>query len=305
MINTSGEFLGRVVTAMVTPFGEDKKVDMVAVERLVEHLINSGSSAILVSGTTGESPTLEDAEKEMLLKAVVKQVNKRVKVMMGAGSNDTSKTVRACKRAEELGADALLIVAPYYNKPSQDGLKAHFGAAARATSLPIMLYNIPGRTGITVNPETIVALAAEHKNIVAVKDSTGGVDQAQEIARTVRDGFHIYSGDDNLTLPLLSIGGCGVVSVASHIIGDEIKLMIDSFFAGKLDEARRLQYKNLPIFKGIFIAPNPTCIKYALSRQGICREDLRLPLVPLSDAQKKTMDEMLKDIKVKASSACH
>jgi 4-hydroxy-tetrahydrodipicolinate synthase len=303
MIKTTGELFGRVVTAMVTPFDQDLNVDMKAVERLVEHLIATGSSTIVVSGTTGESPTLDESEKEMLLKAVIKFVNKRVKVIMGTGSNDTRKTVKASQQAEAAGADALLIVAPYYNKPNQDGLKAHYGSVARATKLPIMLYNIPGRTGITVNPDTILTLAREYENIVALKDATGNVEQTQEIAGHAQPGFHIYSGDDNLTLPLLSVGGCGVVSVASHIIGNEIKTMIDHFFAGRLDEARALHYQYLPIFKGIFIAPNPTCIKYALSKLGLCRDDLRLPLVTLSDAQKKTMDDMLKDIKLKATSA--
>lgn len=301
MISTSGELFGRMVTAMVTPFDQNMQVDMKAVERLVEHLLSTGTTAILVSGTTGESPTLDDAEKDMLLKSVIKIVNKRVKVMMGAGSNDTAKTIKACQRAEAAGADALLVVAPYYNKPNQDGLKAHYSAVAKSTSLPIMVYNIPGRTGICINPDTILHLAREHKNIVALKDSTGGVDQAQEIAGHAQPGFYIYSGDDNLTLPLLSIGGCGVVSVASHVIGDEIKSMIDLFFAGKLDEARALQYKNLPIFKGLFTAPNPTCVKYALSRLGICGEELRLPLVSLSETQKKAMDELLKDVKAKAT----
>jgi 4-hydroxy-tetrahydrodipicolinate synthase len=296
MIKTTGELLGRVATAMVTPFDRDLNVDMLAVERLVEHLIKTGTSTILVSGTTGESPTLEDSEKEVLLATVIKLVNKRVKVIMGTGTNDTRKTVKACQRAEEAGADGLLVVAPYYNKPSQEGLKAHFGAVARSTSLPVIIYNIPGRTGITVNPDTIVSLAAEYENIVALKDSTGNVEATQDIAGRARQNFHIYSGDDNLTLPLLSVGACGVVSVGSHIIGNEIKAIIDNFFAGKLDEARALHYKYLPIFKGLFIAPNPTCVKYALSKLGICREELRLPLVPLSEAQKKTMDELLKDI---------
>ena len=189
MIKTTGELFGRVVTAMVTPFDQDLNVDMKAVERLVEHLINSGSSAIVVSGTTGESPTLEDSEKEMLLKAVLKFARGRVKVIMGTGSNDTRKTVKASQQAEAAGADGLLIVAPYYNKPNQDGLKAHFGSVAKATSLPIMLYNIPGRTGITVNPDTILALSNQYGNIVALKDATGNVEQTQEIAGQAHAGF--------------------------------------------------------------------------------------------------------------------
>lgn len=282
---------------MVTPFDDELNVDMKAVERLVEHLINNGSTAIVVAGTTGESPTLDEAEKLNLLKAVVKFANRRAKVIFGAGSNDTRKSIKASQEAEAAGADALLIVAPYYNKPNQDGLKAHFSSLARSTNLPIMIYNIPGRTGINVAPETIIALSNEHANIVALKDSTGNVDQAQEVARLAEAHFRVYSGDDNLTLPFLSVGACGVISVASHIIGLEIKSMIESFFAGKLDDARALHYLYLPIFKGLFIAPNPTCVKYALAKMGLCKENLRLPLVPLSDAQRKNIDELLKEIK--------
>ncbi len=302
MIETSGNLFGRVVTAMVTPFDQDLNVDLKAVERLVEHLIATGSTGIVVSGTTGESPTLDDSEKEILLKTVVKVANKRARIIMGAGTNDTRKSIKAAQQAEAAGADALLVVAPYYNKPNQDGLKAHFGSIAHSTALPIMLYNIPGRTGININPETVADLAGEHTNIVAIKDSTGNVEQTQELAGHVRSDFRIYSGDDNLTLPLLAVGACGIVSVASHLIGAEIAQMVDLFFAGKLDEARALHYQYLPLFKGLFIAPNPTCVKYALAKLGICRDELRLPLVPLVEAQKKVMDDLLKNIKPKTTS---
>ena len=293
MIETSGNLFGRVVTAMVTPFDQNLNLDLPAVERLVNHLIGSGSSAIVVAGTTGESPTLDDAEKDLLLRAVVKAADKRVKIIMGAGTNDTRKSVAAGQRAEAAGADALLVVAPYYNKPNQEGLKAHFGAIASASTLPIMVYNIPGRTGININSETVLALASEFRNIVALKDSTGNVEQTQEIAGHADAGFHIYSGDDNLTLPLLAVGACGVVSVAGHLIGSEIKTMIELFFAGELDRARSLHYKYLPLFRGLFLAPNPTCVKYALAKMGICREELRLPLVPLSATQRIVIDDLL------------
>lgn len=304
MIKTSGDLFGRVVTAMVTPFDDNLKIDFKAVEALVEHLIKTGSSAIVVAGTTGESPTLDSQEKGELLNAVVKCANKRVKVIMGTGSNDTGKTASDSQAAEDLGADALLVVAPYYNKPSQDGLKAHFAHVAKASSLPIVIYNIPGRTGINITAETTLSLANEHANIVALKDSTGSVEQAQEIARLAPGHFRIYSGDDNMTLPFLSVGACGVVSVASHLVGAEIKTMIDSFFAGKIDDARALHYLYLPFFKGIFLAPNPTCIKYALSKMGLCKENLRLPLVPLSLAERKTMDDLLLNLKPTATAGC-
>lgn len=293
MIKTSGDLFGRVVTAMVTPFDDELNLDFNAVEKLVEHLIANGSNAIVVSGTTGESPTLDEAEKVALLRSVYKFTAGRAKIIMGAGSNDTRKTIKACTEAQSYGADALLLVAPYYNKPNQEGLKAHFAAVAKACPLPIMLYNIPGRTGVNISPETTLSLAAEHENIVALKDSTGSVEQAQDIARQAGGNFRIYSGDDNLTLPFLSVGACGVVSVASHVVGKEIATMIESFLAGKVDDARALHYLYLPIFKNLFLAPNPTCVKYVLSRMGLCREKLRLPLVPLADSQKRVLDEML------------
>ncbi len=293
MIGTDAPLFGRVITAMVTPFDDADKIDFKAVEKLVNHLIQTGTSTIVVSGTTGESPTLDADEKKDLLKSVLEIAGTRAKVIMGSGSNDTRKSVEASKAAEKLGAHGLLVVAPYYNKPSQAGLLAHFAEVANNTSLPIFVYNIPGRTGINITSETMIKLAEKHKNIHALKDSTGSVDQAGEIAAMARQDFRIYSGDDYLTLPFLSVGAAGIVSVASHIVGAPIKEMCDAFFAGKLDEARELHYKYLPIFKALFAAPNPTCVKYALSKMGLCKENLRLPLVPLDAQQKETLDKVL------------
>jgi len=293
VIGTDAPLFGRVITAMVTPFDDADKIDFKAVEKLVNHLIQTGTSTIVVSGTTGESPTLDADEKKDLLKSVLEIAGTRAKVIMGSGSNDTRKSVEASKAAEKLGAHGLLVVAPYYNKPSQAGLLAHFAEVANNTSLPIFVYNIPGRTGINITSETMIKLAEKHKNIHALKDSTGSVDQAGEIAAMARQDFRIYSGDDYLTLPFLSVGAAGIVSVASHIVGAPIKEMCDAFFAGKLDEARELHYKYLPIFKALFAAPNPTCVKYALSKMGLCKENLRLPLVPLDAQQKETLDKVL------------
>lgn len=301
MIERTADTFGRVVTAMVTPFDDKHKIDFAAVEKLVNHLADSGSSAVIVSGTTGESPTLDDSEKKELLKAVVSVGKKRIKVIMGTGSNDTAKSIKASQEAESLGADGLLLVAPYYNKPNQNGLKAHFSAIAESTPLPIILYNIPGRTGINIAVETTVELANDHANIVALKDSTGAMDQAQDIARLARSDFRIYSGDDYLTLPFLSVGACGVISVASHLIGNEIKRMVDCFFAGDIQEAYKIHCHNLPLFKGLFTAPNPTCVKYALSRAGLCSAKLRLPLVELDSTQKKVLDDL---IKITAKATC-
>lgn len=298
MINNDAKLFGRLLTAMVTPFKDKLEIDYKATEKLVEHLIETGTTGIVVAGTTGESPTLEDSEKEALLKAVVKQVRGRVKVIMGTGSNVTSKSVKATQKAEALGADGALVVAPYYNKPSQAGLLAHFGEIARATALPIIVYNIPGRTGITITPDTLIELAATHKNIHAVKDSTGNVEIAGDLGGHARQDFLIYSGDDYLTVPFLSVGASGVVSVASHVLGREITEMQNSFFEGKLNVARELHYKLLPMFKGLFAAPNPTCVKYVLAKLGICGESLRLPLVPLSASQREAMDKLAAQYKV-------
>jgi len=255
---------------MVTPFKADgSAIDYDQLETLVEHLIKTGSTALVVAGTTGESPTLTDDEKKELLKRTIALVKGRVKVIMGTGSNITAKSIKATQEAEALGADGALVVAPYYNKPSQAGLLAHFGAIASAGSLPIIVYNIPGRTGINIAVDTIVELAQNHKNIAALKDSTGNVDQASDIADRAPEHFRIYSGDDNMTLPFLSVGACGVISVASHLAGPQISEMMESFFAGNLDQARALHYKLMPLFKGLFIAPNPTCVKYLLGRQGL------------------------------------
>lgn len=297
MIKTDAGQFGRLITAMVTPFtGDDatqNKIDYAALEKLIEHLLSTGTTSIVVAGTTGESPTLEESEKKELLKKVIQQVNKRAKIIMGTGSNITAKSIKSTKEAEELGADGVLVVAPYYNKPSQAGLLAHFGAIAQSTSLPIIAYNIPGRTGINMSVETIVELAQKHKNIAALKDSTGNVEQASDVAAAAPEHFRIYSGDDNMTLPFLSVGACGVISVASHIIGRDINKMMEAFFAGKLDDARALHYQMMPVFKGLFAAPNPTCVKYALAKANFGKEDLRLPLVPLNAAQKETMDKLL------------
>lgn len=300
MIKTDANLFGRVATAMVTPFDEQLKVDHTAVGKIVEHLLKNGTDTIVVSGTTGESPTLDEAEKKELLKTVIAANAGKAKIIMGTGSNDTAKSVKATKEAEQEGADGALVVAPYYNKPSQDGMLAHFGAIAEATRLPLLIYNIPGRTAVNITSDTMIELAKRHGNVHAVKDSTGSVEQSAEIAGQARDSFRVYSGDDYLTLPFLSVGACGVVSVASHLVGTQIQQMIAAFFDGRHDEARQLHYQYLPLFKGLFIAPNPTCVKYALSKSGLCQPTLRLPLVPLSPAQREALDKVLNDLRVYA-----
>lgn len=280
---------------MVTPFGDDGKIDYKATEQVANHLIKTGTSSILVCGTTGESPTLSDEEKIDFLKCVVAVCKNRARVIMGAGTNDTAKSVKMVQIAQKEGADGLLVIAPYYNKPSQAGIEAHFKTVASASTLPMIVYNIPARTGVNILPETMLRIAEQCDTVHAIKDSTGNVDQAAEIAAKARDGFRIYSGDDFLTLPFLSIGACGVVSVASHLVGESVTGIMAKFFSGDVDGPRSIHYKYLPLFKGLFAAPNPVCVKYALSKLGLCKEHVRLPLVPLNEDEKNTLKQILKN----------
>lgn len=280
---------GEVITAMITPFNKDLSIDYKALEKLVNHLIETGSDAILVAGTTGETPTLSHEEEVELFKFVKKVVNGRVKIIMGAGSNSTQTAVESSKRAKELGADAILTVVPYYNKPSQKGMYEHFSAIAKAVDLPIILYNIKGRTGVDMQPKTIAKLAHEFKNIVAVKQSNSDLDLISDMKKLCPEDFAIYSGDDSLTLPMLALGVHGVISVASHIEGKKIKEMITNFKNGNVKEALKLHLYLYPLFRKLFMAPNPVPVKAALARLGIINEYVRLPLVVLDEDEKKEL----------------
>lgn len=284
---------GEIITAMITPMDEDRKVDYKALEKLVNHLIETGSDALLVAGTTGESPTLTHDEEVEIFNFVKKIAAGRCKLIMGAGSNCTQTAVMATNNAKQCGADAILSVVPYYNKPSQKGLLEHFGTIADSTDLPVLLYNIPGRTGITMKPETIAELAAKHKNIFAVKQSLGDMDMITETRRLCPDDFIIYSGDDSLTLPMISVGAHGVISVASHIIGKEMKDMIHEFKRGSTKEAIEHHLKLYPLFKKIFMAPNPVPVKECLAKMGLIKNYVRRPLVELDEQEKKELYAVL------------
>ena len=284
---------GEIITAMVTPMDENRKVDYKSLEKLVEHLINTGSNALLVAGTTGESPTLTHDEEVEIFNFVKKIANGRCKLIMGAGSNCTETAVMATNNAKEAGADAILSVVPYYNKPSQKGLLKHFGEIAKSTDLPILLYNIPGRTGITMNPETIAELACNYKNIFAVKQSLANMDVITETRRLCPDDFVIYSGDDSLTLPMVSVGAYGVISVASHIIGNQMHEMLNLYKAGKVKDATDMHLKLYPLFKKIFMAPNPVPVKECLSKMGIIKNYVRSPLVELDEAEREELYSVL------------
>lgn len=286
---------GRVSTAMVTPFDAKGNIDFIKTTQLVEYLINNGSDSLVISGTTGESPTLTSEEKIALFKHVVKVVNKRVPVIAGTGNYNTKETIELTKKAEQAGVDGILLVAPYYNKPNQEGLYQHFKVVAESTKLPIMLYNIPGRSVVNIEPQTIIRLS-EISNIVAVKEASGNLVQMAEIIANTPDDFVLYSGDDSLALPVLAIGGFGVVSVSSHIIGNEMQKMIEAFFLGNTKEATRLHQKLLPIMKGLFAAPSPVPVKTALQLKGLNVGSVRLPLVPLTEAERINLIQLLKQI---------
>ncbi|OGH94025.1 MAG: 4-hydroxy-tetrahydrodipicolinate synthase [Candidatus Melainabacteria bacterium GWA2_34_9] len=281
--------VGEVITAMVTPFNENFEVNYNEVERLTDYLINNGSDTILVAGTTGECPTLTHEEELEILKVVKNVVGNKAKVVMGTGSNSTRTAVDSTQKAEKAGADAILSVVPYYNKPSQAGLLEHFGQIAKSTSLPIILYNIPGRTGINMEPETVSKLANDYKNIAAVKQSNPNLDLVTEIKIQTPEDFVIYSGDDSLTLPMLSIGAHGVISVASHVIGKDIKQIITEFKAGNISKALEIHLKAYPMFKAIFTSPNPIPIKAVLAKKGLISETVRPPLVKLTASEKEKL----------------
>jgi 4-hydroxy-tetrahydrodipicolinate synthase len=284
---------GRLLTAMVTPFDQELNIDYKAVERIVNHLIGTGTEGIIVGGTCGESPTLEDSERYVLLNKVISIAKGRAKVLLGAGFNSTKKAARLSSEAEKLGADGILSVVPYYNKPSQAGLIEHFAAIAKATPLPIIVYNIPGRTSINLTIETTLHLAEKFPNIIALKDCFGSTDQAAEIIRLAPERFSVYTGDDHLILPVLAIGGCGVISTAGSLVGGSISQIISSYLQGNVINAKEIYYQCLPLFKGLFTAPNPTCLKYAMSRQGLCSPYLRLPLIQLNEQERSALDRVL------------
>lgn len=267
---------GRLITAMVTPFDEDLNVDYDGAIELAKKLVEEGTSALVVTGTTGEAPTLTSEERNKLYKAIKENVD--VPIIAGIGSNSTRDTIENAMEAKEAGVDGLLVVTPYYNKPDQDSLYAHFEAIAKSTDLPIMLYNVPGRTACNMLPETVERLS-KIENIVALKEASGDVVQFSEIVRRVNKDFLVYTGDDALTLPTLSVGGYGVVSVSSHIVGREMKEMILSFAEGDNKRATEMHLKLLGIFDILFIIANPIPVKAALNMIGINVGVLRLPLL--------------------------
>ncbi|MFD2333260.1 4-hydroxy-tetrahydrodipicolinate synthase [Cohnella sp. GCM10020058] len=286
---------GRLITAMVTPFNEQLQIDWEATGRLIDELIEvQKSDSLVVSGTTGESPTLTEEEKLELFRFSVRRAAGRAKIIAGTGSNDTAHSIHLSKLAEEAGVDALLLVAPYYNKPNQEGLYLHFKAIAESTKLPVILYNVPGRTVVSLSTATTLRLA-QLPNVVATKECAS-VEQITELVAGAPEGFIVYSGDDGITLPTLAVGGYGIISVASHVVGAEMKQLIDSFLEGRIAEAAQLNAKLFPVFKGLFQCPhpvpNPVAVKHALTAKGLNVGGVRLPLAPATTDERAFIEAL-------------
>ncbi len=284
---------GRVLTAMVTPFDAAGKVAIDKAQALAAHLVANGSDGLVVTGTTGESPTLSQAEKLQMYRAVVEAVGGKAAVIAGTGSNSTASTLELSREAEKLGVDGIMLVVPYYNKPNQEGMYQHFKTVAEQVKLPVILYNVPGRTSANLLPATVGRLA-QIDNIVAIKEASGDMDQPSELMRSIPEGFRVYCGDDSLTLPMLALGAHGVISVVSHIAGPQIQAMTQSFLNGDRQKARELHLRLFPLFKAMFVTTNPVPVKQALNLQGHQVGPTRLPLVDASAAELEHIENALK-----------
>jgi len=283
-----------VFTALVTPFNEKKEIDRECLKKIVRFQLDKGISGLVPVGTTGESPTVSHEENMDVIEMVVKAVNGKVPVIAGTGSNSTDEAIRMTKIAKHIGADASLQVSPYYNKPTQEGLYQHFMAIADAVDLPMVVYNIPGRTGVNIKTDTLMRLA-KHDNIVAVKEASGDLNQMMDVIRRKPSDFNVLSGDDNLALPLTLMGGNGVISVASNIIPKWMEEMIQAARKGDVEKAKTIHYELLPLFKAMFLETNPIPVKWAMSEMGLVKDIFRLPLCSPAEETKVKIREVLKN----------
>ncbi|KMK96982.1 dihydrodipicolinate synthase [Rossellomorea marisflavi] len=277
---------------MVTPFDRKGNIDFYKTTQLINYLIEHGTDSLVVAGTTGESPTLTKEEKLALFRHAVKITDGRIPVIAGTGSNNTKESIDLSKKAEAIGVDAIMLVAPYYSKPSQEGMFRHFKEVADAVALPVMLYNVPGRSAVTISPDTIIRLS-EVPNIMSVKEASGDLGAMTKIIASTADDFLVYCGDDGLTLPALSIGADGIVSVASHIIGKEMQQMTEAHFSGDTGRAAKLHQELLPLMEGLFVTPSPGPVKTALQLKGLDVGSVRLPLIPLTEDERKSLSKLL------------
>jgi len=283
-------FSGSMV-ALVTPF-KDGKVDWQSLEALVEFHINNGTHGIVPCGTTGESATLSHQEHDEVIKAMVKAVHKRVPVIAGTGSNSTDEAVRLTREAEKSGADGALMISPYYNRPTQEGIFQHYKKVASEVGIPIIVYNIPGRTGSKIEPETLARMS-EIKNIAGVKEATGSVDQAIDVIRLCGDNLAVYSGEDTLTFSLMTLGGKGVISTVANIVPKEMSQLAEACLKGDWEKGRDLQFKLIPLIHAVFLETNPIPVKTALAQMGKCTADLRLPLTPMAEGNLKKLRQAM------------
>jgi 4-hydroxy-tetrahydrodipicolinate synthase len=282
-------------TAIVTPF-RNGKIDDAALVKLLEEQISGGIAGVVPAGTTGESPTLSTEEHLQMISRTVEIVKKRIKVIAGTGSNSTEEAVHLTEEADRRGADGVLVVAPYYNKPSQAGLIAHFSKIADATRLPIILYSIPGRCGIEIGVETVATLAKTKPSIVGIKEAGGTVERLSQLRQALPDTFAILSGDDSLTLPFMSVGAVGVISVASNFMPGEVAALVNAALDGNYNKAEKLHRKYYPLFRDMFIEPNPVPVKFAMARKGWMTTDVRLPLVPMQPKTQAQLEATLKQV---------
>lgn len=288
-------FKGSIV-AIVTPFSsKGKTIDEKKLRDLIEFQIKNGTCGIVPCGTTGESATLTFQEHDRVIEITIEQTKKRVPVIAGTGSNSTEEAIMLTKHAEKAGADASLQVSPYYNRPTQKGLYEHFKAIANSVNIPIILYNIASRTGVNIEPETIAKLAHDCKNIVGVKEASGNLDQMSRIKQLCPEKFELISGDDSLTLPILSIGGIGIISVVANIVPKDVANLVNEFEKGNINKARELHFKLLPLIKAMFIETNPIPIKTAMGLLGMCEPSLRLPMCPVSLDNLERLGKALKE----------
>lgn len=288
-------YFGRLLTAMVTPFNADGSINYEAGADFADWLLANGSDGLVVEGSTGEAATMDMDEKVKFMQTIVARVNGRAKIVAGAGTNCTASTIDLVKKMEACGVDGVLVVGPYYNKPTQEGYYQHFAAVAKATKLPIIVYNVPGRTGGNIAPETVARLAADFSNIVAIKEAAGNVAQTAELYRVLPEDFSIYSGDDGLILPFLSVGACGLISVLANVNGNILQQLMQAYSEGRVKDAADLNKVMVPLAKAVFIESNPIPIKAAVTKvTGIEAGAPRLPLTPISAAAEAKLDAALK-----------
>lgn len=288
---------GKVITAMITPFNEDRSVDYSSAVALAQHLVANGSDGLVVAGSTGESATLSKEEKLTLFRIIKEAVGDKASIIAGTGSNDTAASIALTEAVAKLNVDGAMVVGPYYNKPPQEAFYQHFAAIAKASDVPLILYNVPGRTASNIAPATIARLA-ELPSVAAVKEASGSLDQVSEIIRLTNGRLAVYSGDDSLTLPILAVGGAGIISVASHLIGNRLQEMVTAFFQGNLSLAQQIHLELFPLFKAMFLTTNPIPVKTSVHFLGLSKNIFRLPMIEASPEEAAQLRKIMNEFQL-------